>query len=72
MNYKLIELSGSHQIVMLETDDLDYARLKYTGIVNACRAGTYDFYCAFADLKDALAIVLEDENKVVIFSEIFH
>ena len=72
MNYKLIESNGAHRVVMLETEDLDYARLKYTETVNACRNGTYDFYCAFADLQEALAIVLEDENKVVVFSEIFH
>lgn len=72
MNYKLIELNGDHQVIMLETEDLEQARSKYVEVVDACKDGTYDFYCAFADLKDALTIVLEGEDHKVVMAETFH
>ena len=71
MNYKLIEMDGEHDTVLLETDDLDQAKVKYTEVVSACKAGTYDFWCAFDELEDGLTIVLEDDDEEIVMEETF-
>ena len=72
MTYKLIEVNGERQIVMLETQSLELAKTRYSDVIDSCKAGTYDFYCAFADLKEALVIVLKDENELIVMEEAFH
>ena len=72
MTHKLIEMDGEHDTVLLETDHLDQAKAKYTEVVSACKAGTYDFWCAFDELEDGLTIVLEDEEEEVVMEETFH
>ncbi|MDO6353261.1 hypothetical protein Q3Y53_11985 [Synechococcus sp. YX-04-1] len=72
MTYKLIEMDGEHDNVILETNDLEQAKAKYTEVTTACKAGTYDFWCAFDELEDGLTIVLEDEDEEAVMEETFY
>ena len=72
MIYKLIEMDGEHDNVIIETNDLEQAKTKFTSVTAACKAGTYDFWCAFDELEDGLTIVLEDEDEEVVMEETFH
>ena len=72
MIYKLIEMDGEHDNVIFETNDLEKAKAKYTEVTSACKAGAYDFWCAFDELEDGLTIVIEDENEEVVMEETFH
>ena len=65
-------MDGEHDNVILETTDLDQAKAKYSEVVAAYKAGTYDFWCAFDELEDGLTIVLEDVDEEVVIEETFH